>query len=78
MLSFWEKSTLVHHDLIVVGSGIVGLSAALHYQLAHPKKKVAVIERGLFPSGASTKKRRVHLLWIHLRIGRKCTNRFPR
>ena len=55
MLSFWEKSTLIHHDLIVVGSGIVGLSAALHYQLAHPKKKVAVIERGLFPSGASTK-----------------------
>ena len=55
MLSYWEKSTLLHHDLIVIGSGIVGLSSALHYQLAHPKKKVAVIERGLFPSGASTK-----------------------
>ena len=55
MLSYWERSSFIHHDLIVVGSGIVGLSTALHYQLAHPKKKIAVIERGLFPSGASTK-----------------------
>ena len=55
MLSYWEKSSFIHHDLIVVGGGIVGLSTALHYQLAHPKKKVAVIERGLFPSGASSK-----------------------
>ena len=55
MLSYWEKSSFIHHGLIVVGGGIVGLSTALHYQLAHPKKKVAVIERGLFPSGASTK-----------------------
>ena len=55
MLSYWEKSSFIHHDLIVVGGGIVGLSTALHFQLAHPKKKVAIIERGLFPSGASTK-----------------------
>lgn len=55
MLSYWEKSSFIHHDLIVVGSGLVGLSTALDYQLAHPEKKVAVIERGLFPSGASTK-----------------------
>ena len=55
MLSYWEKSSFIHHGLIVVGGGIVGLSTALHYQLAHPKKKVVVIERGLFPSGASTK-----------------------
>ena len=55
MLSYWERSSFIHHDLIIVGSGLVGLSTALHYQLAHPKKKVAVIERGLFPSGASTK-----------------------
>ena len=55
MLSYWERSSFIQHDLIIVGSGLVGLSTALHYQLAHPKKKVAVIERGLFPSGASTK-----------------------
>lgn len=55
MLSYWERSSFIHHDLIIVGSGLVGLSTALHYQLTHPEKKVAVIERGLFPSGASTK-----------------------
>ncbi len=54
-LSYWEKSTLSTHDLIVVGGGIVGLSTALHYQIKHPKSSVAIIERGLFPSGASTK-----------------------
>jgi len=54
-LSYWEKSTLSEHDLIVVGGGIVGMSTALHYQIKHPKSSVAVIERGLFPSGASTK-----------------------
>lgn len=54
-LSYWEKSTLSAHDLIVVGGGIVGMSTALHYQIKHPKSSVAIIERGLFPSGASTK-----------------------
>ena len=54
-LSYWEKSTLSEHDLIVVGGGIVGMSTALHYQIKHPKSSVAIIERGLFPSGASTK-----------------------
>lgn len=55
MLSYWEKSSFIHHGLIVVGGGIVGLSTALHFQLANPKKKVAIVERGLFPSGASSK-----------------------
>ena len=54
-LSYWEKKTLSAHDLIVVGGGIVGMSTALHYQIKHPKSSVAIIERGLFPSGASTK-----------------------
>ena len=54
-LSYWEKSTLSAHDLIVVGGGIVGMSTAFHYQIKHPKSSVAIIERGLFPSGASTK-----------------------
>ena len=54
-LSYWEKSTLSAYDLIVVGGGIVGMSTALHYQLKHPTASVAIVERGLFPSGASTK-----------------------
>ena len=55
MLSYWEKTTLRHFDLIVVGGGIVGLFTALFYSKQHPKHRVAVLERGLFPEGASTK-----------------------
>ena len=55
MLSYWEKTTLRHFDLIIVGSGIVGLFTALFYSKQHPKHRVAVLERGLFPEGASTK-----------------------
>ena len=55
MLSYWEKSSFIFHDVIVVGSGIVGLSTALHFQLPNPKKKVDSVECGMFPSGASTK-----------------------
>ncbi len=55
MLSYWEKTTLRQFDLIVVGGGIVGLFTALFYSKQHPKHRVAVLERGLFPEGASTK-----------------------
>lgn len=55
-LSFWEKSTYLDGiDLAVVGSGIVGLNAAITFKEKHPKAKVVVLERGVFPSGASTK-----------------------
>lgn len=54
--SFWEKQTFFSDlDLIVVGSGIVGLSSAISYQLKYPKHKVLILERGMLPSGASTK-----------------------
>ncbi len=55
MLSYWEKTTLRHFDLVVVGGGIVGLFSALFYAKKHPSHRVAILERGLFPSGASTK-----------------------
>lgn len=55
MLSYWEKETLRHYDLVVLGAGIVGMSAAYHYKIANPQSSVALIDRGLFPSGASTK-----------------------
>jgi glycine/D-amino acid oxidase-like deaminating enzyme len=55
-LSFWEKETFVSNaDYIVVGSGIVGLSAAIFIKQRKPAKKVTVLERGFLPSGASTK-----------------------
>ncbi|WP_242926989.1 NAD(P)/FAD-dependent oxidoreductase [Pontibacter vulgaris] len=55
-LSFWEKETYFSNlDVLIVGSGIVGLSAALHLKTTQPNLKVMVAERGLLPTGASSK-----------------------
>lgn len=54
-LSYWEKKNFFHADVIIVGSGIVGLNAAITIKSAQPKTSVLVLERGFLPSGASTK-----------------------
>jgi gamma-glutamylputrescine oxidase len=55
-LSFWELDSVFNNiDLVVVGSGIVGLNAALHYKTNNKNAKVVVLERGVMPYGASTK-----------------------
>ncbi len=54
--SFWEtQSYLTDIDLIVIGSGIVGLSSAISFKEANKKAKIIILERGIFPTGASTK-----------------------
>lgn len=54
--SYWEHSSfLAHFDVAIVGSGIVGLSAALHLVQTNPALKIVVLERGFLPTGASTK-----------------------
>jgi glycine/D-amino acid oxidase-like deaminating enzyme len=53
--SFWEKQCFSNFQFIVVGSGIVGLSTALTLRKKHPKASILVLERGLLPTGASTK-----------------------
>jgi gamma-glutamylputrescine oxidase len=54
--SYWDLKTYFQpYDLIVVGAGIVGLSTAISYKTKHKKAKVLVLERGVFPEGASTK-----------------------
>lgn len=54
--SYWEKdSFLKTYDLIIVGAGIVGLSSALFYKQKNPSARVAVLERGFVPKGASTR-----------------------
>lgn len=55
MISFWEQNSFIHYDVIVVGSGIAGLSCAAHIKESNPDLDVLVLERGIFPSGASTK-----------------------
>ena len=55
-LSFWELDSIFNNiDLVVIGAGIVGLNAALHYKTNNKNAKVVVLERGILPYGASTK-----------------------
>ncbi|MBK9672293.1 MAG: FAD-binding oxidoreductase [Bacteroidetes bacterium] len=55
-LSYWEKSTyFTSPDILIIGSGIVGLFAALEIKKSNSKLKVLIIERGSLPTGASTK-----------------------
>ena len=54
--SFWETDTYFRNiDFLIVGSGIVGLSTALHLRLKYPEAKILVVEKGMLPEGASTK-----------------------
>lgn len=55
-LSIWERESLLNNaDVVVIGSGIVGLNAALALKEREPNLGVYVIERGTLPNGASTK-----------------------
>lgn len=55
MLSYWEKESFVQYDYIIIGSGIVGLSTAISLKEKQPSSSILVLERGILPSGASTK-----------------------
>ncbi|OWY23913.1 FAD-binding oxidoreductase [Sphingobacteriales bacterium UPWRP_1] len=55
MISFWERESFTRYDYAIIGSGIVGLSAAISVKENEPHSRVMVLERGLFPTGASTK-----------------------
>ncbi len=55
-MSYWERVTFFEGiDVAIIGSGIVGLSAAIHLKELAPKLNVAVLDRGTLPLGASTK-----------------------
>lgn len=53
--SYWEKKNFFNADVVIVGSGIVGLNAAITIKTKNPKISVLVLERGFLPAGASTK-----------------------
>lgn len=55
MHSLWEKQSFLTPDVLVIGAGITGLSAAATLKEQSPNLKVSVLERGVLPSGASTK-----------------------
>ncbi len=55
-LSYWEyQSWLSNIDHTIIGSGIVGLSAALRLREKFPQDTILILERGFLPNGASTK-----------------------
>ena len=54
-ISFWEKESFTCNDVIVIGGGIIGLSVAISLLESNSKLSVLLLERGVFPSGASTK-----------------------
>jgi glycine/D-amino acid oxidase-like deaminating enzyme len=54
--SYWEQKTFLKNvDFLIVGAGIVGYSTALHLRKQYPESKIVILERGILPSGASSK-----------------------
>lgn len=55
-LSVWEKETFfAQQDVIIIGSGFVGLWCALKLIEKSPGTKITIVERGVIPTGASTR-----------------------
>jgi len=54
--SYWEQKTFLKNiDFLIIGAGIVGYSTALHLREQYPESKIVILERGILPSGASSK-----------------------
>ena len=54
--SIWEtESYFAQKDIIIVGSGFTGLWSAYFIKKRFPEKSVTILERGLIPSGASSR-----------------------
>ena len=55
-ISIWEKESFyAPKNVIIVGSGLVGLWCAWHLKKNDPKLSVAIVDRGIIPTGASTR-----------------------
>ena len=55
-ISVWEKeSFFAPNDVVILGSGLVGLWCAWHLKKQHPAAKVTILDRGIIPTGASTR-----------------------
>lgn len=54
--SYWEQKYFWDTwDFTIIGSGITGLMSALFLKRQHPKASICVLEKGMLPTGASTK-----------------------
>ena len=55
-LSIWEKeSFFAPADIVIAGSGLVGLWSAYYLKKKAPSLSITIVERGLIPTGASTR-----------------------
>ena len=55
-IGYWESEHLLAPaDLTVIGSGIVGMSTALHYKAIHPARRVRILERDVLGEGGTTR-----------------------
>ena len=55
-ISVWEQSTyFAPKDLVIAGCGFVGLWTAYEAIQKNPKLNITILERGVIPSGASTR-----------------------
>lgn len=56
MISIWEKETFyAPQDVVIMGSGFVGLWSAFYLKKKNPKLKITIVDRGIIPTGASTR-----------------------
>ena len=55
MWSYWEKTTFLEYDYVVVGGGLVGMSTALSIREREPRARILIIDSGWLPQGASTR-----------------------
>ncbi len=56
MVSVWEKETFyAPQDIIIIGSGFVGLWSAFYLKKRNPGIKITIVDRGIVPTGASTR-----------------------
>lgn len=56
MISIWEKETFyAPQDVVIVGSGFVGLWSAFQLKRKNPDLKITVVDGGVIPTGASTR-----------------------
>lgn len=56
MISFWEKDVYFKkYDIAIIGGGFSGMWLAYFLKQHSPKLNIVILEKGIFPSGASTK-----------------------
>lgn len=54
--SIWElESFYSRKDVVILGSGLAGLWSAYYIKQSHPGLKVLILDKGIIPTGASTR-----------------------